>query len=162
CLCHADYRGAVGDVLPRSGQTPGHRSSGRNGGVRERGLRPTPVSPFRLYGIATKQSPVAAYVYQGNVILPRIRRREGIYVVTFHMMAYHVYHEVHISLLDLGDLPQPPRILLFLHGWLPPFDSSLNLAVSQRENMVFRFPSLHGIGEDGQWHTAIANIGAPA
>ncbi len=123
---------------------------------------PPPFPSLRFYTVRTKQSPIAAFDDQGEDILPLIRQRDEVYVTNFTKTAYQGYTKEHRVFLDLGDLSHASRILLFLHGWLNPFDSSLNLAVSQRGDMAFRFPSLQVIGKDGLWQTAIENIGAPA
>ena len=72
------------------------------------------------------------------------------------------YTREHAITLDLGNLSTAKRIILFLHGWLTPFDSSINVAVSQRGDLPFQFPSLQVIGEDGRWQTIFENIGVPA
>jgi tetratricopeptide (TPR) repeat protein len=123
---------------------------------------PPPYPPLHLYAIRTRQSPVAALDNQGNNLLPAIQQRDRIYLANFTQTAYQGYTKEHALLLDLGDLSHASRILLFLHGWLTPFDSSLNLAASQRGDMAFAMPFLEVIGKDGQWHRAIENIGAPA
>lgn len=123
---------------------------------------PPPFPPLQLSIIRTRRSPVAAVNDQGQDILPLIRWRDGKHVASFTRTAYQGYTKEHAITLDLGDLSRAPRILLVLHGWLTPFDSSLNLAVSQRGDVPFRFPALQVVGTDGRWQTAIENIGAPA
>ena len=123
---------------------------------------PPPFPPQRVYTIQTKRTPLAALDDRGNDIMPQIRRRDGIYLQNFVRTKYQGYTEEHSIILDLGDLSHAPRIILFLHGWLKPFDTSINLATSQRGDLPFKFPSLQVMGKDGQWQTAIENIGAPS
>jgi len=123
---------------------------------------PPPYPPLHLYTIHTKRSPRPASNDRGKDILSLIRRRDGVYLADFTKTAYQGYTKEHTILLDLGDLSQASRILLFLHGWLNPFDSSLNLAVSQRGDLVFTLPFLQVMGRDGQWQTAVENLGAPS
>ncbi len=123
---------------------------------------PPPFPPLGLFPIRTRQRPVAAVDDRGNDILPLLLQRDGKYFSPPTLTPYQGYTREHAITLDLGNLSQAKRIILFLHGWLSPFDSSINLAVSQRGDLPFRFPSLQVIGEDGQWRTVLENIGAPA
>lgn len=123
---------------------------------------PPPYPPLHLYTVRTKRSPIAAFDSKGNNVLPLVQQRDRVYLASFTRTAYQGYTQEHALILNLGDLSRAARIFLFLHGWLKPFDSSLNLAASQRGDMVFAMPSLQVMGKDGQWQTAVENIGAPS
>lgn len=123
---------------------------------------PPPFPPFRLFPVQTKRAPLSAFDDQGNDILPLLRQRDREYLAPFTLTPYQGYTREHAITLDLGDLSAAKRIVLFLYGWLTPFDSSINVAVSQRGDLPFQFPSLQVIGKDGRWQTIIENIGAPA
>jgi tetratricopeptide (TPR) repeat protein len=123
---------------------------------------PPPFPPLRLYTVRTKRTPVSAVDERGRDILPLISRRDRRHYAGFDRTPFQGYTKEHAVVLDLGDVAPASRILLFLHGWLTPFESSLNLAVSQAAGPPFKFPSLQVIGTDGRWTTAVENIGAPA
>ncbi len=52
-------------------------------------------------------------------------------------------------------------LFLFLHGWLFPTDASINVNISQSQEIESVFPFIEVIGEDGNWVVAEKNIGFP-
>ena len=69
----------------------------------------------------------------------------------------------HYIEVDLGDnVPTDRPLYLIAHGWMHPTDSSINVAISQGNNVPAKPLSLEIPDGKGGWKVAQANLGFPA
>jgi hypothetical protein len=68
---------------------------------------------------------------------------------------------MHELILDPGMQVDPKSLRLFLRGWIFPTDASINEALSQSDRHALVPPSVEVINENGEWETAIAQLGFP-
>jgi Tfp pilus assembly protein PilF len=72
------------------------------------------------------------------------------------------YAETHTLTFDFGSaLKGKDDLVLFLYGWVDYGYSSSNLAAHQA-GIELLSPWLEAVGEDGEWHTLIEDMGYPA
>jgi hypothetical protein len=53
-------------------------------------------------------------------------------------------------------------LTLFLNGWIFPTDASINVALSQSDELVSVAPQVRVVGPDGAWHTVVDNMSFPS
>jgi len=116
---------------------------------------------FKLYVVRDLRPPVAAYDDRGRDILPLIRERDRTYPEGFELLPLQGYAEMHRIVLDLGDLAGAERIVLLLNGTMKYAGSNSNLAASQM-GLALRPPRLEVINREGEWETALEDMGIPA
>ena len=122
---------------------------------------PPPFPGMDLYKVVQQNIPVKAYDGWGNDLLPYINKKDDEYISNFKLGAFQGITEMKDVILDLGDNIDKDNLYLFLDGWLFPTDASINVAVSQSENMKIIAPYLQVIDENGHWVTVIENLGFP-
>lgn len=122
------------------------------------------LPPFpapHIYGVLNKQSPKSATDEQGNDVLPQILELDHKYVSNLIPDRYQGVMKKHDLVLDLGELSQAEEIILFLNGWLFPTDASINVAISQSDEIKVIPPYLQVMDNNGQWKTVIDNLSFP-
>ncbi len=129
--------------------------------VDERFVPPGPPS-LRIYQVASKRLPVSAVDDGGKDQLPALRAKDDVYVSDLRMARYQGLTEMHDLILELGDLSQADRITLFLNGWIFPTDASINVAMSQSDQIESIAPYLQVPDRDGQWQTVLQNLSFPS
>jgi len=131
--------------------------------VDEHFVPPGPVS-LRLYQVVRQreQAPRSAVDDRGNDLLPALRAADDIYVSNLTPTAYQGVVEPHDLVLDLGENAGKPGTYLFLRGWIYPTDASINVALSQENQVKVASPSLEVRDASGRWRTAIPDIGFPS
>jgi hypothetical protein len=129
--------------------------------VDERFVPPGPVK-LRLFQIGARQYPISAVDERGNDVLPALRRTDDVYVSNFTPTRYQGVVQPHDLVLDLGDSAGAPDTFLFLRGWIYPTDASINVALAQQSAIKVSSPSLEVRDANGQWRTAITNLGFPS
>jgi len=120
--------------------------------------------PFMEPGIHTvknKRYPINATDQAGRDILPLIQQEDLKYPSNIPMTAYDGLARHHWIELDLGNLQNADRIMLYLTGWIYWSSSSVNVAVSQNDGVVFEAVSLSVPDAEGRWVTVIDDIGLP-
>jgi Flp pilus assembly protein TadD len=120
--------------------------------VDERFVPPGPVS-LELFQVARRYTPVAAVDDRGNDQLAAIRQKDDVYVSNLVPGPYQGITELHDLILDLGDLARADEVVLFLNGWVFPTDASINVAMSQSDQLAAVFPVLQALATDGEWRT---------
>ncbi len=114
--------------------------------------------PFKLYTTRARRAPERAHDEAGKDVLAALRAIDGKYVTGFALEPIRGYAKQHALVLDLGDLADDA--VLFLNGWTDYAFSSDNLAASQR-GLGLQPPRLEVRDGDGQWKTAVAEVGVP-
>jgi hypothetical protein len=129
--------------------------------VDERFVPPGPVR-LRLFHVVRQRPPVSAVDDRGNDVLDALRTHDDVYVSNLTPLRYQGLVEPHDLTLDLGDDTGQPGSVLVLRGWIYPTDASINVAVSQQSAIKPMSPSLEVRGLNGQWTTAIPDMGFPS
>ncbi|MCA9141958.1 MAG: VCBS repeat-containing protein [Planctomycetales bacterium] len=123
---------------------------------------PAEISQFKLHTVRQRRYPIAAADQRGRDVLPLVHKQDGQYLRAFDKTIVPGLAEDHFLELDLGELEEPKKIVLFLTGWIYPTDTSLNVALS-RHPLVGgpRPPSVHVPDADGNWQEVQAYMGFP-
>ena len=129
--------------------------------VDERFVPPGPVN-LRLFQVAHRDVPLSAIDERGDDVLPALRESDDVYVSNLTPTQYQGVVQPHDLILDLGNTAGRPDTYLFLRGWIYPTDASINVALAQQPSVRLASPSLQVRDAQGEWHTAIANIGFPS
>ncbi|MFQ6007596.1 MAG: FG-GAP-like repeat-containing protein [Candidatus Zixiibacteriota bacterium] len=126
----------------------------------ERFSEPPFIEPG-IHTVKNKRYPISAKDRESKDILPLITREDLRYPADIPMTAYDGLAERHWIELDLGDLEDADRIMLYLTGWIYWSSASVNVAVSQNDRVMFEAVSLAVPDTDGEWVTVINDIGLP-
>ena len=129
--------------------------------VDERFVPPGPVK-LRLFQVERRDVPLSAIDERGRDVLPALRESDDVYVSNFTPTQYQGVVQSHDLVLDLGDSAGRPDTYLFLRGWIYPTDASINVALSQQSAITLASPALEVRDAQGNWRTAIADIGFPS
>lgn len=122
---------------------------------------PPPYPPLDIIDIKNHRKPISALNEKGINIMSLIDEKDGRYVSGFQKTKYQGIVEQHSIILDLGQFDDTKEMYLFLNGWIFPTDASINTAISQNGYKI-EPPSLKVMDQNGEWITAIENIGFPA
>lgn len=120
-----------------------------------------PALPFRIYTAREHRLPRTATDGAGHDLLPRLREADGDYTPVPATQGYRGIVAPHELILDLGDLPDPSRVQLFLNGWIYPASPSGNLAASQNPNIKVIPPTLYAGDGKGGWREIDRTVGLP-
>ncbi len=123
---------------------------------------PPEIAEYKVHTVSDRRWPVAASDQLGRDVLPTLLTADDRFVKAFDRQIYQGLTPRHYVELDLGDLPDPKRVKLFLRGWLRPTDSSLNVAFSQNPQVNGpEFPSVWVPDANGAWQQAQPFMGFP-
>ncbi len=135
---------------------------------------PPPFAEFKVYGVAEKLHPNAAFNHRGEDVSEALQALDYRYAVEHAPGVHQGVVEPHAIILTLSSQPQSvPRraqaainndtpVTLFLSGWIFPTDTSINVALYQNPAISPKFPSVSVKNEAGEWQTVIEMIGLPA
>jgi tetratricopeptide (TPR) repeat protein len=129
--------------------------------VDERFVPPGPVN-LHLFKIAGREYPLSAIDERGHDVLPALRATDDVFVSNFTPTKYQGVVEPHDLMMDLGPGAGGPGTFLFLRGWIYPTDASINVALGQQSSIKVTSPSLEVSDANGNWRTAIPNLGFPS
>jgi len=118
-----------------------------------------PPRSFKLFTTRGAHSPASAIDDRGHDVLSRVAKLDRIYPDDFALNKFRGYAEKHTLTLDLGE-PSKGRTLLLLTGWTDYAFSSDNVAANQ-SGLSLSSPELQVKDANGQWRTAISDIGIP-
>jgi tetratricopeptide (TPR) repeat protein len=124
---------------------------------------PAEIAAFKVHTVRHPRVPVAARDQRGRDVLDKIAvRGDDIYLKAFDRTIKQGLTEEHYLELDLGELPNPESVTLFLTGWVFPTDTSLNIAIAQNPAVPApRPPALWVPDAEGRWQEVIPYIGFP-
>lgn len=120
-----------------------------------------PYPQLEIFSVSGKHLPLSASDGYGNDLLDLVSKKDNRYVSNFKRDKYQGITETRELILDPGDRLRTDRMFLFLNGWIFPTDASINMALSQGENVQVIPPYLQVINPEGDWETVIDNIGFP-
>ena len=120
-----------------------------------------PFPEFRLFGVDERIYPSAATSMTGRDVLRQLSRRDRVYAEDFER-DFAGRAETHTLTLDLSGVSGRDDAVLFLNGWVDWADGSTFVGTAQSERNVLLPPRLEVRGPDGQWVTALEDMGIPA
>ncbi len=123
---------------------------------------PPPFAEFKIYGVAEKRHPKAAFTHQGTEVSDALRTFDYRYAVEHEPGIHQGVVAPHAIILDLGDVPNDTPLVLFLTGWIFPTDTSINVSLFQNPSVSPRFPSIAVKNHMQEWEPVIDMIGLPA
>jgi hypothetical protein len=119
-----------------------------------------PADPFRVYGVRTPLAFKAARDQEGTDLLPALAREDNRFTPVPDG-GFRGVRPPHDLILDLGGVPDPRRVRLFLYGWLYPAPNSVNIAASQNPDVQVVPPTLWFGDGQGGWCRPDATVGIP-
>ena len=98
----------------------------------------------------------------GQDVTALLAREDHRYVEPGRATAYQGVRSEHALTLDLGPIAAHDRVVLFLNGWIFYTDTSINVSLSQRNDIRPYPPVLEVPDGKGGWKVAIESFGFPA
>ncbi|HLO58959.1 MAG TPA: FG-GAP-like repeat-containing protein [Bacteroidales bacterium] len=121
---------------------------------------PPPFPGKKVMQVAHPILPVTAVDEQGNDMMPCLREKDDVYVAGFTPDKYQGIVNLHELILDPGKTSSA-TLLLYLQGWIFPTDASINMALSQSDELKVTAPVIQVLNKSGKWVTVIDNLGFP-
>ncbi|MCK5701311.1 MAG: hypothetical protein KAI29_09165, partial [Cyclobacteriaceae bacterium] len=121
-----------------------------------------PYPELKIYKVKKQQIPITVVDEKGNDLRELISKKDYRYISNFQKAKYQGITEMKDLVMDLGDMQDTKDLSLFLNGWIFPTDASINVALSQSDNLKIKHPSLEVINKKGEWEEVIPNIGFPS
>lgn len=124
---------------------------------------PNQKQDTRIVAVTPPQPVVHAANQKGDGVEKQLRDRDGVYVDDFPLGDYQGVaaedHWIQFELPETVDAGRP--VVLVAHGWVYPTDSSINVAISQREVRPQGLV-LEQQDASGEWKLLVDNLGFPA
>lgn len=121
---------------------------------------PPPFPGFKIFQVRKKHIPASAKDAKGNDVLAFIAEKDDKYLSGFKPDKYQGVTEMTDLILDPGKM-ETRNLYLFMNGWIFPTDASINVAISQSDNIKVIPPIIQVINKDGEWETIIDKPGFP-
>ena len=122
---------------------------------------PPPFPSLQFFPVNKKNPPLSVTDDRGNDLLPQVIKKDGKYISNLRPTRYQGLMEKHDLIIDLGNVSGKSTVNLYLLGWVFPTDASINVSMSQAENIKTVSPYLQVPDKNGQWKTVIENLGFP-
>jgi hypothetical protein len=122
---------------------------------------PPPFPGLDLLQVEQKQYPLSATDGKGTNLLSFITQKDDRYIANFKPDKYQGVTEMHDLILDFGESMSTDDVFLILNGWIFPTDASINVALSQSDEIQVKSPNIQVINANGEWETVISNLGFP-
>jgi len=122
---------------------------------------PPPFQGLKILKVKEKHIPVSARDSYGNDVLSFISEKDDNYLSGFKSDKYQGITEMKDLILDPGEFDPASGLFIFMNGWIFPTDASINLAISQSDNIKVTPPLIQVKNNNGEWVTAIDNVGFP-
>jgi hypothetical protein len=130
----------------------------------DEGFAPTtPETPgLELIQVDNRHAPTAAYDDRGRDWLAAITSKDNVYVSGFTPDRYQGVTELHDLTLQVDErISEADDVRLLLNGWIFPTDASINVAMSQSDEIESISPYLQVPDAEGQWQTVIEDMSFP-
>lgn len=127
---------------------------------------PPDIAAYKVHTVRQRRYPLSAVDQQGRDVLPKLSKRDNVFLRPWDRQIQQGRVEPHFIELDLGELARegksPEQITLFLTGWVFPTDVTINISLSQNPELDGpRFPYVLTPDADGNWREAQAFVGFP-
>jgi len=122
---------------------------------------PPPFPEYKIFYVSEKIKPRSVTDGTGLDLFSLVSEKDHRYISNFRLGKYQGSAEMHDLIIDLGEIDRKEDLHLFLNGWIFPTDASINVAMSQSEELSTSPPSLQVMNEMGYWETVVDNIGFP-
>jgi hypothetical protein len=122
---------------------------------------PPPFPGLKILTVKEKHAPVSAVDAEGNDVLSFISEKDDMYLSGFKLDKYQGVTEMHDLILDPGELSQSGNLFLFMNGWIFPTDASINVAISQSDDIKVTPPLIQILNKKGEWVTVTGSAGFP-
>jgi len=122
---------------------------------------PPPFPGKKIYQIDKTWLPVSATNGKGEDVTSFISNKDDVYLGGFKSGKYQGIVETHELIIDPGREIQKDNLVLFLHGWIFPTDASINVALSQTNDVHVTPPVIQVKSKSGKWVTVISDPGFP-
>jgi hypothetical protein len=119
-----------------------------------------PPDPFRIHTVTEPRLPLSARNEKGQDLLPALKAVDNVYAPV-PPGPYRGVCAPHDLVLDLGRVPDPKNVKLFLHGWIYPPPNSTNIAASQNPDVQVVPPTLYVGDGKGGWSEGDRSVGLP-
>jgi tetratricopeptide (TPR) repeat protein len=122
-----------------------------------------PPVKLAITTVATPHKIAHAWDDAGRDVTDVVNTLDERYLDTFGRGRYQGVTRDHYVEIDLGDdVPQAAPLYLIAQGWMHPTDSSINVAISQGQEVRAKPLSLEVPDGRGGWLVAAPNLGFPA
>jgi tetratricopeptide (TPR) repeat protein len=122
---------------------------------------PPPFPGLKILKVKDKHIPVSAEDSNGSDVLSFISQKDDNYLSDFKSDKYQGITEMRDLIIDPGDINTSGRLFLFMNGWIFPTDASINVAISQSDDIKVIPPLIQVMNKKGVWETVISNLGFP-
>lgn len=122
---------------------------------------PPPFPGMELHQVAEKVYPASAMTGKGIDVMEELSSKDDRYISQFKKGKFQGLAEMHELIIDPGHAVDLDNLKLFLRGWIFPTDASINVALSQSDDLSLSPPSLEVLDQNGNWKTVIDQIGFP-
>jgi hypothetical protein len=122
---------------------------------------PPPFPGLKILKVKEKHIPVSAKDSYSNDVLSFISEKDDNYLSDFKSGKYQGITEMKDLIIDPGNFNPAQGLFLFMNGWIFPTDASINVAISQSDNIKVIPPLIQVKNENGEWETVIDNLGFP-
>ena len=122
---------------------------------------PPPFPGLKIFHVEEMVTPVSAVDSHGRNVLPFISAKDDKYISDFQSDKYQGVTEMKDLVIDPGSAGRKGKLYLYMNGWIFPTDASINVALSQSENIKVAPPVIQVINSAGKWETIIDNLGFP-
>jgi hypothetical protein len=122
---------------------------------------PPPFPGEKIYKVDKKHFPVSAFDDEKNNVISQILEKDDKYVSGFKSGKYQGVTEIHDLIIDPGEAGNLENLYMIMNGWVFPTDASINMAISQSEQIKMQAPIIQVINNKGEWQTVIDFFGFP-
>ena len=122
---------------------------------------PPPFPGLRILTVKEKHAPLSAVGSEGNDVLSFISKKDDIYLSDFRSGKYQGITEMKDLIIDPGNIDVSGRFFLFMNGWIFPTDASINVAISQSDQIKVTPPLVQVLNKKGEWVTVTGSAGFP-
>ncbi|MBI3909886.1 MAG: VCBS repeat-containing protein [Armatimonadetes bacterium] len=125
-----------------------------------RNLKKSP--PLVLHSVRHRRLPVSATNDRGEDLMPALRVWDDVCTNDMPPGGRRGYRRLHDLILELGSIPDPNDVRLFLVGWIVSANSSTQVSSSQNPRTKHVPPRMYVAGGRGGWQDTGIDVGIPA
>jgi len=122
---------------------------------------PPPFPGLKILTVKDKHAPVSAVDAEGNDVLSFISQKDDIFLADFRPGKFQGITEMRDLIIDPGNIDVSGRFFLFMNGWIFPTDASINVSISQSDEIAVTPPLIQVLNKKGEWVTVTGSVGFP-